>query len=186
MVLGRAKFGRRQRAENAEDADTRQRDETDGDLESYLAALSPEEDPETTGTGRSFGNSEVHQLRLPLMANERLKELAAEQGTSPSALARDWVLQHLNDLDERPEPRRRDTAQPEQDESPAPGSAGFPEDSGTPQWPSEEGFPTEFPEATEPQDGYQPRAFPQAPGGWAAAPEETDTEITIPHGQYRY
>lgn len=54
---------------------------------------------ETTGSGRGFGASQVYQLRLPLMANERLKELAAQQGTSPDALARDWVMQHLADAD---------------------------------------------------------------------------------------
>lgn len=94
VVLGRGKIGRRQRAEReAEEA------EPDRELDSYLAALTPEEDVESTGTGRRFGNSEVYQLRLPLMANERLKELAAKQGTSPAALARDWVLQHLAEHD---------------------------------------------------------------------------------------
>ena len=62
-------------------------------MDSYLAALAPEGNVETTGSGQRFGNSDVYQLRLPLMANERLKELAARQGTSPSALARDWVMQ---------------------------------------------------------------------------------------------
>ncbi len=170
VVLGRAKIGRRQRTD---DVDTQQQDQPDSELESYLAALSPEEDPETTGTGRSFGTSEVHQLRLPLMANERLKELAAEQGTSPSALARDWVLQHLND-------------HPAPEEAEWPGSAeprpahAHPEAGGNEQWPADEGFPTEFPEATAPGSGYSPADFPDH------GVEETDTEITIPHGQYRY
>jgi hypothetical protein len=67
----------------------------DHELESYLAALAPEGDPETTGSGRSFGGAQVMQLRLPLMANERLRELAAYHQTSPMALAQEWVLQRL-------------------------------------------------------------------------------------------
>jgi hypothetical protein len=67
----------------------------DHELESYLAALSPEGDPETTGSGRRFGGAEVYQLRLPLMANEQLRELAARHQTSPMALAQEWVLQRL-------------------------------------------------------------------------------------------
>jgi len=67
----------------------------DHELESYLAALSPEGDPETTGSGRRFGGAQVYQLRLPLMANEQLRELAAHHQTSPMALAQEWVLQRL-------------------------------------------------------------------------------------------
>lgn len=95
MALGRTKIGRRQRAESPQQETAA----PDRELESYLAALSPEEDVETTGSGRGFGAAQVYQLRLPLMANERLKELAAQQGTSPDALARDWVMQHLADAD---------------------------------------------------------------------------------------
>lgn len=67
----------------------------DRDLDSYLAALSPEGDPETTGTGRRFGGSQVYQLRLSLMANEQLREIAAHNQTSPLALAQEWVMQRL-------------------------------------------------------------------------------------------
>ena len=67
----------------------------DHELESYLAALSPEGDAETTGTGRRFGGSQVYQLRLSLMANEQLREIAAHNQTSPLALAQDWVMQRL-------------------------------------------------------------------------------------------
>lgn len=67
----------------------------DRELESYLAALSPEGDPETTGTGRSFGGSQVYQLRLSLMANEQLREIAAYNQTSPLSLAQEWVMQRL-------------------------------------------------------------------------------------------
>jgi hypothetical protein len=67
----------------------------DHELESYLAALSPEGDPETTGTGRRFGGSQVYQLRLSLMANEQLREIAAHNQTSPLALAQEWIMQRL-------------------------------------------------------------------------------------------
>jgi hypothetical protein len=67
----------------------------DRELESYLAALSPEGDPETTGTGRRFGGSQVYQLRLSLMANEQLREIAAHNQTSPLTLAQEWVMQRL-------------------------------------------------------------------------------------------
>jgi aryl-alcohol dehydrogenase-like predicted oxidoreductase len=66
----------------------------DEELESYLAALSPEGDAETTGTGRRFG-AEVYQLRLSLVANEQLRELAEHRRTSPMALAQEWVVQRL-------------------------------------------------------------------------------------------
>ncbi|GAB3452921.1 hypothetical protein [Actinophytocola sediminis] len=80
----------RHRTEAPEQADL-----PDHELESYLAALSPEGDPETTGSGRRFGGAEVYQLRLSLMANEQLRELAAHHQTSPMALAQEWVLQRL-------------------------------------------------------------------------------------------
>ncbi|ATE57623.1 MULTISPECIES: hypothetical protein [Actinosynnema] len=68
----------------------------DDELTSYLAALAPETvDTETTGSGSSFGNAQVYQLRLQLMANEQLRELAAERQTSPQALATEWVMQRL-------------------------------------------------------------------------------------------
>lgn len=72
-----------------------QGEQPDHELESYLAALSPEGDAETTGTGRRFGGAEVYQLRLSLMANEQLRELAAHYQTSPMALAQEWVMQRL-------------------------------------------------------------------------------------------
>jgi hypothetical protein len=67
----------------------------DEELESYLAALSPEGDAETTGSGRRFGAAEVYQLRLSLVANEQLRELAFHRQTSPMALAQEWVMQRL-------------------------------------------------------------------------------------------
>jgi hypothetical protein len=67
----------------------------DQELESYLAALAPKDDLESTGSGRRFSNSQVYQLRLPLMANEQLRELAIANGTSPQSLAQEWVTQRL-------------------------------------------------------------------------------------------
>ncbi|MFL6143637.1 MAG: hypothetical protein ACJ72N_17480 [Labedaea sp.] len=67
----------------------------DDELTSYLAALAPESELETTGSGRRFAGAEVYQLRLPLMANEQLRELATHRNTSPMALAQEWVMQRL-------------------------------------------------------------------------------------------
>ena len=67
----------------------------DRELDSYLAALAPESDVETTAAGRRFGNAEVYSLRLPLMATEQLRELAAMRQTSPNALAQEWIMQRL-------------------------------------------------------------------------------------------
>ncbi len=83
----------RHRTLQREQAEAAQPD--DDDLESYLAALAPDGDAETTGSGRRFGGAEVYQLRLSLMANEQLRELAAYRQTSPMALAQEWVMQRL-------------------------------------------------------------------------------------------
>ncbi|WP_132111326.1 hypothetical protein [Actinocrispum wychmicini] len=68
----------------------------DVEMENYLAALAPEADVETTASGRRFGNAEVYQLRLSLIANEQLRELAAHRQTSPHALAQEWVMERLS------------------------------------------------------------------------------------------
>jgi aryl-alcohol dehydrogenase-like predicted oxidoreductase len=86
--LGRSKSGRHRPADEPQ-AETL----PDEELTSYLAALAPDSDNETTASG--FGNAQVYQLRLQLMANEQLKELAAERQTSPQALATEWVMQRL-------------------------------------------------------------------------------------------
>lgn len=90
--LGRNKPGRHRPPEPEPPADA---EAPDTELESYLAALAPEGDPETTGSGQRFGGSQVYQLRLPLMANEELREIARRYGTSPLSLAQDWVMQRL-------------------------------------------------------------------------------------------
>jgi hypothetical protein len=68
----------------------------DTELENYLAALAPEADVETTASGRRFGNAEVYQLRLSLISNEQLREVAAHRQTSPQALAQEWVMERLS------------------------------------------------------------------------------------------
>ena len=67
----------------------------DGDLDTYLAALSS--DGETPGgqTGR-FGTAQVVQLRLPALRLEQLRRIAQERGVSASALTVDWVIERLD------------------------------------------------------------------------------------------
>ncbi|WP_243659325.1 hypothetical protein [Tamaricihabitans halophyticus] len=67
----------------------------DQELESYLAALAPESDTETTDTGGRFGTPQSFRLRLTPIAGEQLRELAAAYDTTPEALLKDWVLQRL-------------------------------------------------------------------------------------------
>ena len=92
--LGRSKSGRH-RPPQREEQDELAPGAVDEELTSYLAALAPETDTETTASGTSFGSAQVYQLRLQLMDNEHLKELAAERQTSPQALATEWVMQRL-------------------------------------------------------------------------------------------
>ncbi|HVW39872.1 MAG TPA: hypothetical protein VHC18_00830 [Amycolatopsis sp.] len=68
----------------------------DHELTSYLKALAPETGPESTGTGKRFGEAQVYQLRVNLVASSQLRDLAEERGTSPQALAREWVLERLS------------------------------------------------------------------------------------------
>ncbi|KAA5829237.1 hypothetical protein ABT337_25840 [Saccharopolyspora hirsuta] len=159
MALGRTKTSRRQKA--AEPA------EPDHEFESYLAALAPEEDVESTGSGRRFGAAQVHQLRLPLMANERLKELAAKQGTSPASLARDWVMQHLAMEDEQAPaaPVPPAAAQP----SPVPPAA----QQAAPMWPDQ-----------DTQQDFRPVAEPVQPDAYGDV-EQTE-EITVPQNRFRH
>jgi hypothetical protein len=89
--LGRTtKTGRHRPVSIAEDPQAPGRE-----LENYLAALAPETDVETTATGSRFGNAQVYQLRLQLSENEQLRDLADRHGTSPQALAQEWVMQRL-------------------------------------------------------------------------------------------
>lgn len=68
----------------------------DSELTSYLAALAPDADPESTGTGKRFGEAQVYQVRMNLIASQQLKELAAERDISPQALAMEWILERLS------------------------------------------------------------------------------------------
>ncbi|MER7013218.1 hypothetical protein ABT324_17495 [Saccharopolyspora sp. NPDC000359] len=155
MALGRTKTSRRQKAEEPA--------EPDHEFESYLAALAPEEDVESTGSGRRFGAAQVHQLRLPLMANERLKELAAKQGTSPASLARDWVLQHLA-MEDEPAP----VAPAAPQAAPMPHAA--PQDA--PLWPDQ-----------DTQQDFRP-VGPVQHGAYGDV-EQTE-EITVPQNRFRH
>jgi hypothetical protein len=68
----------------------------DEELEAYLAALTPTpNDPEVSDPGKRFGVGHVYQVRLPAEADEHLRNLAIERGTSPLSLLQDWVLQRM-------------------------------------------------------------------------------------------
>jgi hypothetical protein len=67
----------------------------DGDLDSYLAALSADPEHPTELTGR-FGSAQVFQLRLPALRIEQLRRIAEERGVSPGALVVDWVIERLD------------------------------------------------------------------------------------------
>ena len=70
--------------------------EPDHELDAYLAALTPTPaDPETSDPGKRFGVAHVYQVRLPAEADEQLRNLAIERGTSPLSLLQDWVLQRM-------------------------------------------------------------------------------------------
>lgn len=71
----------------------------DPDLDSYLAALSPESAPGATELTGRFGSAQVFTLRLPALRIEQLRRLAASRGVSPGALAVDWVLERLDHED---------------------------------------------------------------------------------------
>lgn len=92
----------------------------DHELESYLAALAPETAPETTDTGRRFGDAQVLQLRLNLIANDELKQLALARQTSPQALAQEWILERLSWEAQEAEQERRHTARQDGWSTPAP------------------------------------------------------------------
>ncbi len=68
----------------------------DKELTSYLAALAPDSDPESTGTGSRFGDAQVYQLRMNLIASQQLKEIAVARNLTPQALAQEWILERLS------------------------------------------------------------------------------------------
>ena len=67
----------------------------DGDLHSYLAALTSDAEHPTELTGR-FGSAQVFQLRLPALRTEQLRRIAVARGVSPGALVVDWVIECLD------------------------------------------------------------------------------------------
>ncbi|GAA2847344.1 hypothetical protein GCM10010472_00280 [Pseudonocardia halophobica] len=71
----------------------------DPELDSYLAALAPDAEPGATETTGRFGTAQVFQLRLPALRIEQLRRVADERGTSPGALATEWVLERLEQED---------------------------------------------------------------------------------------
>jgi len=68
----------------------------DGDLDSYLAALSAADAEHPTELTGRFGSAQVFQLRLPALRIEQLRRIAEERGVSPGALAVDWVIDRLD------------------------------------------------------------------------------------------
>lgn len=65
------------------------------ELESYLAAISPEADAPSELAGR-FGSAQVFQVRLPSVRIEQLRRLAEARGVPPTSLLVDWVLERLD------------------------------------------------------------------------------------------
>ncbi|WP_156993975.1 hypothetical protein [Pseudonocardia acaciae] len=82
----------RHRAVESDPADLMPEDE----LESYLAALSPEADGSASELTGRFGSAQVFQVRLPALRIEQLKRLAADRGVAPTALVVDWVIERLD------------------------------------------------------------------------------------------
>lgn len=68
----------------------------DGDLDSYLAALSAADAEHPTELTGRFGSAQVFQLRLPALRIEQLRRMAEERGVSPGALVVDWVIDRLD------------------------------------------------------------------------------------------
>jgi hypothetical protein len=68
----------------------------DGDLDSYLAALTAADAEHPTELTGRFGSAQVFQLRLPALRIEQLRRIAADRGVSPGALAVDWVIDRLD------------------------------------------------------------------------------------------
>jgi hypothetical protein len=86
----------------------------DPELDSYLAALSPESVAGATELTGRFGSAQVFTLRLPALRIEQLRRLAASRGVSPGALAVDWVLERLDheDTETGPLPITMDVEEP--------------------------------------------------------------------------
>lgn len=68
----------------------------DPELDSYLAALAPQADPDATELTGRFGSAQVFQVRLPALRIEQLRRISEERGVSPGALVVDWVIDRLD------------------------------------------------------------------------------------------
>ena len=68
----------------------------DDELESYLAAISPEVDSARSELTGRFGSAQVFQVRLPALRIEQLRRLAEAQGVPPTSLVVDWVIERLD------------------------------------------------------------------------------------------
>ncbi|MCR3721034.1 hypothetical protein LY15_003021 [Prauserella flava] len=185
-LSGRGKSGSRRR-DDADNATPRTaapagRDDTDDhggedqELSSYLKALAPDNDVESTGSGRKFGDAQVYQLRMTHAAGEELTELAEARGTSPQALALEWVLERLAWEAGSVTPTGTDPAAPGQDAA----ASGADQPAGH----QNAGFQNAgFQDAGLPGDGFpaapQAEQVAPAPEAHAARPGE-DTD---PHGR---
>jgi hypothetical protein len=68
----------------------------DDELESYLAAISPDVDSSRSELTGRFGSAQVFQVRLPALRIEQLRRLAEVQGVPPTSLVLDWVIERLD------------------------------------------------------------------------------------------
>lgn len=82
----------RHRAVDSDPADLVPEDE----LESYLAAISPDADNASSELTGRFGSAQVFQVRLPALRIEQLRRLAKDRGVPPTSLVVDWVIESLD------------------------------------------------------------------------------------------
>jgi len=68
----------------------------DDELESYLAAISPDVDSSRSELTGRFGSAQVFQVRLPALRIEQLRRLAEAHGVPPTSLVVDWVIERLD------------------------------------------------------------------------------------------
>ncbi len=67
----------------------------DHELESYLAALAPNPEADTTASGDQFGKPLSYRVRLNPIADGQLHELAQLRGISPRELIQEWTQERL-------------------------------------------------------------------------------------------
>ncbi|WP_051343324.1 hypothetical protein [Pseudonocardia spinosispora] len=107
----------RHRATDADSSDAM----PDHELDSFLAAISPEADaaqsaqPAASALTERFGSAQVFQLRLPSLRLEQLRRLAEARDMAPTALVLDWIVERLDQEDPGP----TTTPAPRQESNPA-------------------------------------------------------------------